>query len=964
MKRLGRLVLTLLLMMGSSAAVFGQGGSASTTGTIAGRVTDAQNAVLPGVTVSIQSPALMGVQTTVTNDQGIYRFPAVPPGVYAISYELAGFNGLRREGIQISLGFTATLNVELQVATVQESVTVTGESPVIDTSATRIQQNFKLDDLRSIPNARDMWSLLAVTPSVQMQRIDVGGNRAGTQTNYTAYGFGATDQQVRVSVEGINTTEGTGGAGFYFDYGSFEEVFLGTTGQGAEAATPGVQSQFLGKSGGNKLQGGVYLDWYNNTLQGSNLPDNYIKPTSEGGFGIRKGSNEIENYRDFNLNGGGPIKKDRIWWYGSWRWQANAVQQPNFLFDKTFDTALWNLSGKSTYQLNRNHKFIGYYQWGQKVQPNRLWNGGYSFLKPEDTRKQDSGSWVWKGEWNGTLSNNLFVETRFGDFGYYFPLLGYSDEPFRQDTGTRISTGGDLIEQTDRDRHQLTGAATYFKDDFLGGSHSFKFGGEANFEKQFIGYQQIRAQNIEQIFANGVANQVIIGFPTVDGPIGTKSARKHLLSVSGLQHFNFFTNDQYSVGRLTFNLGVRFDHYRSYIPAQQQLASTTAGFSIPAIDFPEQTFFTWNSVVPRIGAVYDMKGNGKTVLKANYGYFRHNPGPGAAANANPNQAQKDRTYTWTDLNGDRLFQFGEQGSLVRDRSQPAGTQVDPNILQPYTHELSAFVEQQITTDLGMRAGYVYKTVDDLTQVYQPFRPISAYTVPFTVADIGPDKTAGTSDDRALTFYGIPNASLGAATQRLQNVDAQGRYSTIEVSVNKRHSGKWSAGTGFNYTRAKEFNNSILGNSLTAANQAPGFPNTANDAGQQSSTSWGFRAYGSYEAPWGVRLSPVLRHQSGQNYGRTITVSAPASCQCFYPGGSVLIEPLDSRRMDNVTVFDIRVERPVKLSGGARLGLFLDVFNLSNSHSSETISFATGSAFERPTAVLAPATARVGIRFDF
>ena len=189
-------------------------------------------------------------------------------------------------------------------------------------------------------------------------------------------------------------------------------------------------------------------------------------------------------------------------------------------------------------------------------------------------------------------------------------------------------------------------------------------------------------------------------------------------------------------------------------------------------------------------------------------------------------------------------------------------------------------------------------------------------------------------------------------------------STIEVSVNKRHSGKWSAGTGFNYTRAKEFNNSILGNSLTAANQAPGFPNTANDAGQQSSTSWGFRAYGSYEAPWGVRLSPVLRHQSGQNYGRTITVSAPASCQCFYPGGSVLIEPLDSRRMDNVTVFDIRVERPVKLSGGARLGLFLDVFNLSNSHSSETISFATGSAFERPTAVLAPATARVGIRFDF
>ena len=125
---------------------------------------------------------------------------------------------------------------------------MTGESPVIDTSATRVQQNFKLEQLNSIPNGRDMWALLAATPGVVMSRIDVGGNRAGTQTGYTAYGLNG---QVRVSVEGINTTEGTDGAGFYFDYGSFEEVFLGVAGQGAEAATPGVQSQFLGKSGGN-----------------------------------------------------------------------------------------------------------------------------------------------------------------------------------------------------------------------------------------------------------------------------------------------------------------------------------------------------------------------------------------------------------------------------------------------------------------------------------------------------------------------------------------------------------------------------------------------------------------------------------------------------------------------------------------------------------------------------------------
>src|SRR5918994_936634 len=205
-------------MFAVTAPAYGQGGGASSTGTIQGRVTDSQGAVLPGVTVTATSPSMLGAQTTVTSETGNYRFPAVPPGTYTVTYELAGFNTLKREGISISLGFTANVNVELQLATLQETVTVTGESPVIDTSATRVVQTFKLEQLQSIPNARDMWSLLAVTPAVQMTRIDVGGNRAGTQTGYVAYGFSG---QVRVLVEGINTTEGTGGAGFYFDYGSF-----------------------------------------------------------------------------------------------------------------------------------------------------------------------------------------------------------------------------------------------------------------------------------------------------------------------------------------------------------------------------------------------------------------------------------------------------------------------------------------------------------------------------------------------------------------------------------------------------------------------------------------------------------------------------------------------------------------------------------------------------------------------
>src|SRR6478735_7804060 len=401
-------ILALLVALAFSVPAFAQGGGASSTGTIQGRVADSQGAVLPGVTVTATSPSALGAQTTVTSETGNYRFPAVPPGQYELTFELAGFNSLKRSGISITLGFTANVNVELALATLQETVTVSGASPVIDTSSTRVQQNFKMEQLQSIPNGRDMWALLAVTPAVQMSRIDVGGNRAGTQTGYTAYGQSG---QVRVLIEGINTTEGTTGAGFYFDYASVEEAFLGTSGQSAEMPNPGVQSQFVARSGSNQFVAEYHLDWYNNSLQGSNLPDDYIMPTAFNNSPIREHSNEIDRYYDHDINLGGPIKKDKAWIFGTYREQFNAVAQPNFTFDKTFDTKLWNAVGKATYQMNQKNKLIGYYQWGQKIQPNRT-QGGVTVTTiktPNDTNRQDSGSWVYKGEWNSTISDKVYL---------------------------------------------------------------------------------------------------------------------------------------------------------------------------------------------------------------------------------------------------------------------------------------------------------------------------------------------------------------------------------------------------------------------------------------------------------------------------------------------------------------------------------------------------------------------------
>jgi len=946
----GLLTLASALLVATSA--FAQGGGASSTGTIQGRVTDAQSALLPGVTITAISPALLGAQTTITSDTGNYRFPAVPPGTYTLTYELSGFNTVKREGIQISLGFTANVNVELQLATLQETVTVTGESPVIDTTATRVVQTFKLEQLQSLPNARDFWALLAVTPAVQMTRIDVGGNRAGTQTGYTAYGFGG---QVRVLIEGINTTEGTGGAGFYFDYSSLEEVFLGTSGQSAEMPNPGVQSQFIAKSGGNQSSGEYYLDWYNNSLQGSNIPDSYTSPDAFRGSPIRPHSNEIDRYYDTAINVGGPIKRDKIWWFGTYRTQFNAIAQPNFQFDKTFNTKLWNAVGKGTYQANQNHKIIGYYQWGQKIQPNRLPFGTYTYTSEGPTNRQDSGSWVYKGEWNGTLSDKLYVEARYGDFGYYFPQITNGSEPyFWRDSGTLEILGSHQKNQNDRDRKQWTGAATYFLDTGRG-SHTIKAGAELLKELQWIGALQGVGGNIEHVYNNGVSNQVIFRIPTATQVGGLKdNDNGHITSRNALDQVGAFLNDTWSVGRVTLTGGVRWDRYRGWLPEQNQLGQTVGPVSVAAKTFAETDLYTWNVVAPRVGVVFDLSGDGRMVLKGNYGLYWHNPGVGVSQNANPNTSAKSETWSWTDRNLDRRWQPGEE-TTRQAQALEGSISLDPNIKAPYSHEAAAWFERQLTETLGLRTGFVYKTEDDLIDTYQPGRGLDVYSangVPFTFVDIGLDGLRGTADDRNVPMVGLPSANANTrfpTAQVVMNLPQYSRYKTFETSINKRYGNRWSASLGGAHTWMTDFPSS--------------YPQNPNQPGAEDRRVWNFKASGSYDAPYGIRLSPILRHQSGANYAREYTISTPAGIVVSGVNNNrAYAEPANANREDNIWVFDIRAEKTVDIVGRTRARLFLDLFNITNSHASETISRATGLGYQKPSAILAPFTTRVGFRF--
>jgi hypothetical protein len=692
-----------------------------------------------------------------------------------------------------------------------------------------------------------------------------------------------------------------------------------------------------------------------------NLPSQFAYSAANTS-GIREHSNETVKYRDSNINVGGPIRKDKVWWYFSYRNQKTSVGQPNFIgpiSGTLFDTKLWNPSGKTTYQLSKNNKLIGYYQWGQKVQPNRLPSSTNSYTSLESTLFQKSGSWIYKGEWNGTLSNSMYVEARYGVFGYYFPLVANSDSTDHEVVNAQISQyfGADQKEQTDRQRRQATGSMTYFKDGLLGGSHNFKFGGELLMETGWFGYTQAYGGGVrENLNSSGLPNTVIMSAPTAthvgslgDGPNG------NLLSVSKLNTLDAFITDQFTIKRTTLNIGLRWDHYDVYTPEQSQLAFTfPSGLAIQAQTFPEQHYLKWNGVVPRLGISHDLMGDGKTVLKANWGLYKFNPGVGVAAQANPNQDLKTITYQWIDRNSNLHYEKGEEGTVTAN-ALSGSVFVDPNTKQPDSMQATLYLERQLTEGVGLRTGFVYFSVNDQINTFQLSRPASAYTVPFTFVDRGVDGTLGTADDRNLTYYGIPNSQLGAATQTVTNGNQDGKYKTFEISVNKRQSHNYSLGAGYSYTWKHDFPLS--------------FPNTPNGPFDYDYRDVSFKLNAMYNAPYGINISPVFRYQGGTNFARTLSPSAPAACLCTFSaarGGTltnttVYADNYGDNKQDDIKVFDVRIEKSQNLGNGVRVRIFGDVFNVLNSYAAETITVSTGPSYLQPTAILGPRTFRLGAR---
>jgi hypothetical protein len=412
-----RLFILAVLVLVAAGPVLAQ----TQTGTITGLVTDEQGAVMPGVTVSIQSPALIGgTRTAVTNSRGSYQFSQLAPGMYTVTFELAGFQTLRMEEVDVRVAVNSTANARLAVAGVEETVTVTGESPVVDVRSSVAATNIDKELFETVPSGNNPFTMAAFVPGMVTGRIDVGGNEGAQQ--YDLEVFGSDPGQKTFAVDGlkVNWPGGAGGATMqYYDFAMYEEYNFQTSQQSAEVDVPGVYMNMVTKSGGNQFANDNAFYFENDSLQGENIDEELEA------LGIQQG-NPIDIAYDWNSTVGGPLVQDKAWFFGSLRWWRldqfqTGARNPDGS-QAIDDNRIRNFMGKVTYQITNLDKFSFMAQGNHKQRYHRR-DPPYVFT--EDKASQYQNQWAYNalGQYSRVVGQTGLFDIRFGGCGVKRPMV-------------------------------------------------------------------------------------------------------------------------------------------------------------------------------------------------------------------------------------------------------------------------------------------------------------------------------------------------------------------------------------------------------------------------------------------------------------------------------------------------------------------------------------------------------------
>ena len=996
--RLTTLLAALALVLSAGSAI-GQ----VQTGDINGRVTDNTGAIVPGVTVTLTGAALPQPLTSVTSATGSYQFPRLPIGSYDLRFEMTGFKTVVRQGVRVEIGANTAVNQAMEISSVQETVTVSGESPVVDAKSTTARTTFDLDMLQKLPSARDPWVMLERVPNIAMDRVNVGGTQSGQQSGYISRGSGSGNN--KWSLDGVDITDmsATGASPIYYDFDMLQEMSVTTGGADASQQTGGVGINFVTRSGTNNFKGSARYFNTDEKFQSDNVTDE-IRAAGAGS------GNPIQNIVDVGFEVGGPIRRDNLWYWGSFGRQDINVgvigfyqntptcrpagvaiaDIPKVLDTETLrscaatdNTLLNNYNWKLTWAPIRNNKFNFQNTWAEKVRNAR----DASDTRPLETAYRQKAvdktfgtfGWVtgpspiWKASDQHVFSDRFLMEVQLAHIGNNFTLT--FQEPAQRDIQPRqdISTGvwGRSFNESVfmRPTESLDLTTSYFLPAFFGGDHAFKAG---------YRWRVARGETIAHTGGNAIARF------SGTTPNSAEFYRDGYTNY-GLDTHALYVQDTISLKRLTVNLGVRWDRQTDEALEGEVPANPLIPNIMPAIAFPGlQHGIVWNDISPRVGLTYDVLGGGKTIAKSSYSIYYGQLAPGQLAGNLISIGQVLVRYPWNDANGDTFVQTNEVNfNTLLTRSgtfNPADPTnfrspgaLDPNVKNDRTREFILGLQHELARNLGFEVNYIWRKYDQFAWADRPNWDPSTFQA-FT---LNPTNCSAAAICGPVTYY-RPTSTLPTPFTYTNIPDRWRTYNGVEFAMVKRLADRWMANISYAYNDAQDYWGS------TAAYEDPtniemlnGFEFAPESGGSGidnifTNAKWLFKASGLYTLPWDINVGGNLQYRQGYPY--------PLAMNVTNRGGSVgdtlvLLEPMGERRHPNLLYGDLKVERDFRVRN-MRFTPSIDVFNVGNANTvlarrrnQYTFNATTGVGSSPANAglisgIVSPRVIRFGVRVNW
>jgi len=975
---------------------------------IAGVVRDTSMAVLPGVTVEVSSPALIEkVRSSITDGTGQYRVENLRPGVYTVMFSLTGFNTVKREGIELAGSFAATVNADLKVGAVEETITVSGAAPIVDVQSGAKQSVIRSDVLVGIPTGRTQFTATTLIPGMNLNNQDVGGTNIINTTggSITIHGSNGNDQ--RVMIDGLSTanSELAGNASnFLPNMGSTQEVAVDYSGGTADQMTGGVRINMIPREGGNRFAGTFFGTGVNSGFQGNN----YVQDLKDRGL---RTPNSIKQQYDLNPGIGGPIKENAVWFFGSARYVKTQNYIGGMFVNKnagikdiwTYDPDLAqpaflnafqrSINGRLTWQANAKNKVSVFADDQGRCQCANV----TSTMSPEAAISIDYPiERMVTAAWTSTRSSRLLLESRFGFREEYYRYNAIpANDPARDlimvteqaavngAPAGLIYHGGGIGGQTFTQPYQITDGRNFdvlASATYVTGAHALKFG----ISNTTVLRDEALSDNnyhVSYRFNNGVPNQI-----TERTTPYTKAQRQPFA-------LGLYAQDKWTYNRLTLNLGLRFDYLKLTIPAQHLDPAPL----VPNrnLDLPATDLVSWQDLTPRMAAAYDLTGDGKTAVRTSlsrYVIAQGVQGTYGDSLAPVNRLANFVTRNWTDGNrnfvpdcdltnpndqnflasgGDRCFAMAD---LNFGKPTPSTT-IDPAVMngygvRPYNWEFSAGVQRQVKKGMSVDVGYFRRWFGNFAVTYNRALTAADYTA-FSVTAPVDSRLPGGGANVISGFYDankiVAADNYFTAAQNLG--DQIQHWNGFDFTTTIR------PGSGLLFQGGLSTGRTITDNCQVLAQQPSISPLGVPYCHQVTDFLTQVKAFGSYTIPKiDVQVSGAFQSIPGPQLAANLVVPnatvRPSLGRDLIGGAAnvtVNLVPPGAMFGDRLNQLDMRFAKLLK-AGRTRTSVNLDVYNLFNVSTvlaeNATYSNATITGWRVPTTIVTARFAKFSVQFDF